>query len=90
MWTEETPEEMADFRILPRLSAMAEALWLPAAARDFGDFRGRLDHLLSRLWRRGHVPGFAAGIPTDEFWWSVAPQQSSRRANRATRARRSC
>ncbi len=43
LWTEFVPtEEMAEYMILPRLSAMAEALWTPAGQKDWDSFRRRM------------------------------------------------
>ncbi|MCA8960636.1 MAG: beta-N-acetylhexosaminidase [Planctomycetes bacterium] len=53
VWTERmaSPRDV-EYMALPRMSALAEALWSPAADRDFDDFRTRLDPHLRRLDRR--------------------------------------
>ena len=50
VWTEYMPTpEHVEFMILPRMCALAEVLWSPAQARDWPDFRRRLDGHLPRL-----------------------------------------
>nr|MCU0623505.1 beta-N-acetylhexosaminidase [Gemmatimonadaceae bacterium] len=51
IWTEyiRTPKE-AEYMAFPRLIALSEVAWSPAARRDWRDFRGRLSVQLSR-WR---------------------------------------
>jgi hexosaminidase len=51
IWTEyiRTPKE-AEYMAFPRLIALSEVAWSPAARRDWRDFRGRLTVQLSR-WR---------------------------------------
>ena len=50
LWTEyvATPEH-AEYMMFPRLLAFAEAVWSPAAARDYDDFQRRLPYQLVRL-----------------------------------------
>jgi hexosaminidase len=50
LWTEcvATPE-LAEYRLWPRLAALAEVLWSPAGARDFAGFRERLERHLERF-----------------------------------------
>lgn len=50
LWTEyvATPEQ-AEYMVYPRLSALAEVVWTPRAAKDFPDFRARLETHLRRL-----------------------------------------
>jgi hexosaminidase len=44
LWTEWINDgSEAESRAFPRLSALAEVLWTPAASRDYGDFQRRLD-----------------------------------------------
>ena len=52
MWTEfiET-QSHAEYMMFPRLSALAEVVWSPAASRDFRDFRHRLKQHFLRLDR---------------------------------------
>ncbi len=49
-WTEymRTPRQV-EYMAFPRLSALAEVVWTPAARRDFADFRRRLDTHMARL-----------------------------------------
>ncbi|MBT0769074.1 beta-N-acetylhexosaminidase [Kineosporia sp. J2-2] len=50
IWTEHADNpRTVDYLVFPRLCAVAEALWSPAAARDFADFSARLEHHLTRL-----------------------------------------
>ncbi len=50
VWTEyiKTPEHV-EYMAYPRALALAEVVWSPAAARDWGDFRRRLPRALARL-----------------------------------------
>jgi len=50
LWTEymKTPDHV-EYMAYPRAAALAEVLWSPAAARDYADFRQRLDGHLKRL-----------------------------------------
>jgi hexosaminidase len=50
IWTEFiwTPSE-AEYFAFPRAAALAEVVWSPAAGREFGDFRRRLEGHLKRL-----------------------------------------
>jgi hexosaminidase len=50
IWTEHMESaRRVDYMAYPRLCAIAEALWSPAADRDFADFSARLEPHLSRL-----------------------------------------
>jgi len=54
LWTEYMPyPRQVEYMAFPRMCALAEVLWSPAAARDYGDFRRRLDGHLPRLDRLG-------------------------------------
>ena len=57
MWTEFTPQERVDSQLFPRLLAFSEALWSPAASRDFADFRARLEGHYPLLKARGVAYG---------------------------------
>jgi hexosaminidase len=46
-----TPEYL-EYMLFPRLLAFAEAVWTPAAVRDYADFRRRLPYQLDRLDRQ--------------------------------------
>jgi hexosaminidase len=50
VWTEyiSTPEHL-EYMVFPRLLAFAEAVWSPAAVRDYEDFQRRLPYQLQRL-----------------------------------------
>jgi hexosaminidase len=49
-WTEymRTPRHV-EYMAFPRLAALAEVVWTPAARKDFADFRRRLDTHMARL-----------------------------------------
>jgi hexosaminidase len=49
MWTEYAPQEKVDSKVFPRLLAMAEVLWSDLQARDFKEFRRRLQGHYPRL-----------------------------------------
>jgi hexosaminidase len=50
IWTEYMPEgRRVEYFAWPRLCAMAEVLWSPQAARNYEDFRSRLNPHLARL-----------------------------------------
>ena len=50
LWTEYVPTpKQAEYMLYPRLSALAEVVWSPKAARDVTDFRARLVAHLRRL-----------------------------------------
>lgn len=55
VWTERmhTPAEV-EYMTIPRICALAEAVWSPRSARDFADFRGRLGVHLPRLAQLGY------------------------------------
>ncbi|HEY7642714.1 MAG TPA: family 20 glycosylhydrolase [Steroidobacteraceae bacterium] len=50
VWTEyiSTPDHL-EYMVFPRLLAFSEAVWSPAAVRDYGDFERRLPYQLQRL-----------------------------------------
>jgi len=54
VWTEyiSTPEYL-EYMLFPRLLAFSEAVWSPAAGRDYEGFRHRLPYQLDRLDRQG-------------------------------------
>jgi len=49
MWTEHAPEARVDWQVFPRLCALAEVMWSPREARDWGDFQARLRVHYARL-----------------------------------------
>ena len=50
MWTEYVPNESRlDFQTYPRLAAIAETGWTPKEAKDYKDFRARLQRFQRRL-----------------------------------------
>lgn len=54
LWTEFVKdEETVEYMLLPRLCALAEAVWTPRAAREWTCFRSRLAAHLPRLDARG-------------------------------------
>jgi hexosaminidase len=56
LWTEYVADPAhAEYMILPRLSAMAEVLWSPQAARDESDFLSRIEPQLSRYSAAGYT-----------------------------------
>ncbi|GBF95482.1 beta-N-acetylhexosaminidase [Raphidocelis subcapitata] len=57
LWTEYVPDEAtAEYLLLPRLAAMAEALWSPPEPRDWRDFRRRLEGHVEALQALGYRP----------------------------------
>ena len=54
VWTEymKTPDHV-EYMVFPRLFALSELVWTPAARRDFADFRRRIPSELMRLDRLG-------------------------------------
>jgi hexosaminidase len=54
LWTEYMPTPAhVEYMAFPRLCALAETAWTPAAAKDYADFLGRLPLHLERLRRLG-------------------------------------
>ena len=50
LWTEDVPTlDRAEYMLMPRLAALAEALWSPKAARDWDSFRTRMSAQAGRL-----------------------------------------
>jgi hexosaminidase len=50
LWTEYMPTpKHVEYMAFPRLSALAEVVWTPAAGKDFADFSTRLGTHLKRL-----------------------------------------
>jgi hexosaminidase len=85
LWAEYTQQFEVDPQMFPRLCAFAEAVWSPAAARNFADFSARLDKHYPRLAALGvdyHTPEVKIGEWPDgqasklwaEWWWDVTPQ----------------
>ena len=60
VWTEYMPtEQMVEYRVLPRMTALSEVLWSPGEARNEQDFIQRLEPFLEWIGLRGynfHVP----------------------------------
>ncbi len=67
LWTEYvvTPAD-AERQVLPRMSALAEVLWSPPTARDFGDFAARLETFVPFLEERGYAVSTAHFKPEIE------------------------
>lgn len=56
LWTEYvTNEEMAEYQVLPRMSALAEVQWTLPARKDYDAFRQRLTRLTQLFERNGYV-----------------------------------
>ena len=52
VWTEYIPTvDLVEYMSLPRMAAMAEALWTPASLQSYEGFSGRLQTHLTRLDR---------------------------------------
>ena len=67
LWTEYiATQEYAEYMVLPRMSALAEVVWSPKAARSWPDFSQRLQ----RQYRRLDAAGAAYRVPTP----GVAPR----------------
>ena len=60
VWTEYMPtEEMVEYRVLPRMTALSEVLWSPEEKRDETDFINRLEPFLNWLTTKNynfHIP----------------------------------
>lgn len=73
LWTEHAPPKLVDRQAFPRLAALAEVAWSPAAMRDWTDFRRRLAAHDSRLRALGvtpyEMPTAAQPAPRDEPDW---------------------
>jgi len=59
LWTEyiATPEHV-EYMVFPRLLALAESVWSPAAVKDYADFMRRLPYQLGRLDKQACATGF--------------------------------
>ena len=56
LWSEFVPTpERAEYMVLPRISALAEAVWSPREKRDWADFADRLEHQMKRYEASGYV-----------------------------------
>jgi hexosaminidase len=49
IWTERAPQKWLDHQVFPRLCALAEVTWSPAAGRDWTDFTRRMAIHYARL-----------------------------------------
>lgn len=49
MWTEYAPQQVIDYRLFPRLTAMAEVLWTYPSERNYQDFSNRLQSFYNIL-----------------------------------------
>jgi hexosaminidase len=50
LWTEYMKDpRKVEYMAFPRMSALSEVVWTPAARKDFGDFRARLETHMKRL-----------------------------------------
>ena len=70
LWTEYVQEpERAQYRVLPRMSALSEVLWSGPAAHSYDDFYNRLIHFQNRFDILGwtYAPGsFIVSIQADQ------------------------
>lgn len=60
MWTEHAPQALVESKVYPRILAMADVLWTPAAQRRYGDFHRRVQAYYPRLDTLGVRYGFEA------------------------------
>lgn len=81
MWTEHAPQDKVDSKMFPRMLAMAEVLWSPAASRDFADFKLRVQREYPRLDALGVNYGMEA-VPV-ELQSSAEPGQLTLHVHRA-------
>jgi hexosaminidase len=73
LWTEYVPDgRHAEYMALPRLAALAEAVWTPKERRDWPRFAARADGLLARYdaagWnaaRSAYLVSIRSGLETD-------------------------
>jgi hexosaminidase len=49
IWSEHAPQALVDWRVFPRLCALAEVAWSPKEARDWADFQARMQAHYQRL-----------------------------------------
>lgn len=81
MWTEHAPQDKVDSKMFPRMLAMAEVLWSPAASRDLADFKLRVQREYPRLDALGVDYGMEA-IPV-EVHATAEPGQLTLHVHRA-------
>lgn len=67
MWSERAPQHLVESKVYPRLVAMAEVLWSPAAQCDWSDFKTRMDAHYSRLDAWGVTYGWET-VPLGLDW----------------------
>jgi len=53
LWTEFLPQDKVYAQIFPRLLALAEVVWSPREARDYGDFSARVQRNEARYEQMG-------------------------------------
>ncbi|MCJ8165717.1 glycoside hydrolase family 20 protein [Pontibacter sp. E15-1] len=54
VWTEYIPtEDQVEYMIMPRISALSEVLWTPAARKDWNDFQTRMQQQYKRFDHMG-------------------------------------
>lgn len=63
LWTDTAAADRVDWQLFPRLAALAEVAWTPAARREWGDFTARMQVHYRRLDRLG----VAYCVPSPEF-----------------------
>lgn len=49
MWTEYAPQHLVDYRLFPRLTALAEVLWTYPVERNYSEFANRLNYFYDKL-----------------------------------------
>ena len=70
MWSEYAPQPLIDRQVFPRLCALAEVTWSPAARRDSGDFSRRMSAHYKQLDALGvayYIPPPQLASPTTQF-----------------------
>lgn len=69
LWTEYVPNGThAEYMIMPRMSALAEVLWSPKAAKDWGNFSQRMESQYRRFEKLG------INYATSAFQVSATPE----------------
>lgn len=85
MWTEHAPPDRVERQVFPRLCALSEALWSPAAGRNYEHFVRRLETHELRLSAIGvsyFRPPHDAATPVareDNEWWMARQAELNRR-----------
>lgn len=81
LWTEFIPTgELAEYRVLPRMTALSEVLWSPKESRNEADFINRLEPFLNWLSLKNytfHIPSAQGIYPNMLFMDSAKVDMSS-------------